>query len=111
MSQAGAGSEPQAGDATLGGEAGRSAAAGSGSLAGSPGDGGTGGAPEGSGGAAGACEQACTTMNAGGFCGPNTVTWLCQAGYDFQLFNSQCTDAATGAIRYCCPPDFKGECP
>jgi hypothetical protein len=97
-----------------GGDAGLAPTAGTapsgGGMGGNAGESGEGGAPVGSAGEGGACHQACTSQNASAFCGQDEVTWVCQAGFDYELFNSECRDAATGAIRYCCPPSFKGEC-
>ena len=69
-------------------------------------------APVGEAGAGGVCSQPCTPNEAGQFCGQDQVTWVCNGlGFDFELFNQECQDAGTGAIRYCCPPAFTGECP
>lgn len=97
-----------------GGEAGTSLTAGTGPAEGGMGGGAgvasEGGAPVGGAGDGGACHQACTAQNSSAFCEQDEVTWVCQSGFDFELFNSECRDAATGAIRYCCPASFKGEC-
>ncbi|HKY40814.1 MAG TPA: hypothetical protein VJN18_32990, partial [Polyangiaceae bacterium] len=74
-------------------------------------EGGSGGAVEAAAGAGGACTEHCTMKNAGQFCGQNQVTWVCNVGFDYELFNQECQDAGTSAIRYCCPPEFAGECP
>jgi hypothetical protein len=50
-------------------------------------------------------------MGTGAFCESDEVTWLCEPGFDFELLNAQCRDAATALTRYCCPPEFTGECP
>lgn len=69
-----------------------------------------GGSGSGLAGAAGSCPVGCTTENAGNFCGSAQVTWVCNTGFDSDLFNSNCTDAATNAIRYCCPKSFRPQC-
>lgn len=85
------------------------AGAGTGGVASS--EGGAGGIAAGGAGVGGECSQQCTTMDAGAFCGQDEVTWVCEPGFDFELFNEQCRDTATALIRYCCPPEFTGECP
>jgi hypothetical protein len=71
-------------------------------------EGGTVGESEGGAGGAGMCSQGCTKANAGNFCGQNEVTWLCSPGST--LFQAQCRDAGTNAIRYCCPAAFMANC-
>jgi hypothetical protein len=56
------------------------------------------------------CDVGCSTKNTGDFCGAGEVTWLCTNSFDRVLFNANCHDAATNAIRYCCPPAFLAAC-
>jgi hypothetical protein len=110
-----AGLSPGAGHAgsDAAGQAGANAAgqagAGLGGVAAS--EGGAGGSAAGGAGEGGACTQPCTTMDAGAFCQQDEVTWVCEPGADFALWTAQCRDSATALIRYCCPPEFTGECP
>jgi hypothetical protein len=110
-----AGAPSKAGSATggtaVGGRSGNGGAAGltEGGVAGVA-EGGAAGASEGGAGDAGMCSPGCTKQNAGNFCGQNDVTWVCSPGYDSALFQAQCRDAATNAIRYCCPVAFMTNC-
>jgi hypothetical protein len=68
----------------------------------------------GSGGSAGSdscnIDIGCTTEQSG-FCGENAVVWLCGATVDLEVLEAGgCTDAGTGAPRFCCPPTFLPEC-
>jgi hypothetical protein len=47
----------------------------------------------------------------GTFCKLNEVQWICHGpNANLTPFIQSCRDAATNAVRYCCPPSFRSSC-
>jgi hypothetical protein len=58
-----------------------------------------------------ACAAGCTSTTTGTFCNAGETQWTCQPGkFNPTSFNAYCRDAATNAVRYCCPATFVTLC-
>jgi len=61
------------------------------------------------------CSSGCDVESPGGsFCGTSKITLVClgpyQANQSSIMTANSCTDAATGAVRYCCPAAIMTQC-
>ena len=57
------------------------------------------------------CDIGCTAMLDSGWCDSPTVEWVCDGGArEDVLVEVGCENLPTGAIRYCCPPEFLSAC-
>jgi hypothetical protein len=60
---------------------------------------------------AGSCATGCAPENGSHFCGPSEITWVCHvSGSGERVLAAACRDAATNAIRFCCPLSFASTC-
>ena len=57
------------------------------------------------------CTNACAPAQHATFCNANEVQWDCfSSGFDHRPFTTNCRDAATNLVRYCCPATFNPRC-
>jgi hypothetical protein len=64
------------------------------------------------GGADAGCDSGCSREGATVYCSASKVDWVCSGNFDQSAMESACGPAlGTDAIRYCCPADFRRQCP
>jgi hypothetical protein len=57
------------------------------------------------------CDIGCMAYSDSGWCESPTVEWVCDGGSrEDLLYEIGCEVLPTGAIRYCCPPEFLSAC-